>query len=218
MSKALRPSLLVTILSVAALFGVACTSNDPAPVVGDGGRDASVVDEGDANAIGANVPSIDRKPEPANSASDAAPKPSSGGTVVDSGNTPDDGSLLGVDLNDDGVRDDIERLIQERHPDSERTRAALDQLARAMQSVLRDAGDAEKTLSNRRSLDEATWCATAVLGTSSRALAIWLHDETYNTLDRALAYFTAQSHLGAIAIPPDDGISACAFDPSTMAD
>lgn len=142
------------------------------------------------------------------------------------GISPDPGpendlTIEGIDSNNDGVRDDVERYIAVQYPDSERTRAALMQLARNRQSALLNAGSKSLSIDNARVLDTALACLGYVQPDEYGDIAESVIPEIVDTEERLAAYVTYSSHLHGelfFAIPQDERRQSCTFDPDAMED
>jgi hypothetical protein len=132
---------------------------------------------------------------------------------------PDKGALLGDDVNDDGVRDDIEELINAKYPNSANGRATMRQAAKAMQMFLRDANNSEATRVNQEAIMRAAECAYYLFGIQARDDFAWLREHMYDTDIRTVAYSQAQSNLGpTFRERSTDPASLCDFNPSTDRD
>lgn len=132
-------------------------------------------------------------------------------------------TLAGIDSDNDGVRDDAQRWIALTYPNSEKTRAAVTQMAKAMQLIILNAADAANARKYSRAADKASFCITFVrrqvlgLGSSdayqiNRELeAIYL-----NTAARSRAWLQADSYLSGMYSVPSDLSTGCNFDPNAM--
>jgi hypothetical protein len=135
--------------------------------------------------------------------------------------------LLGIDSDQNGVRDDIDRYIVFSFPDSEKKREGLKQSARYLNNYLRDREDKGKTRENGGILgDKATDCLIYVfnddLDASDKAeeeiIAQFL-----NTPERSRAHKKADRQMGGYA--SDTGLAsewserkktACFFDADSL--
>jgi hypothetical protein len=134
-------------------------------------------------------------------------------------------TLLGIDTDENGVRDDIDRYIVFTHSDSAKVQEALKQEARELSVFLRDADS--KELSRANALAEgASDCLSYVYDIySSDDEAFETYVETknllissfLNTKARSRAYNKADNWLGGMAFGDDeDEKSKCTFDPDTL--
>lgn len=111
-------------------------------------------------------------------------------------------TLLGIDSDNDGVRDDIQRYIELNYPNSAKTRMALRQYAKATNNALRDANDKRKSINNSYQMDYAQECLSYIFreteGNSFSAIKIRraLHAEFLNTSERTTKYFEFDEKLG----------------------
>lgn len=130
-------------------------------------------------------------------------------------------TLAGIDSDDDGVRDDVQRYIALTYPDSEKTRAGLTQYAKSVQGALLDADDKELSMKHEEKISKADDCIEFMLGTdeydqyiSNEALPMIL-----NTKERTMAYFKYDEQLGGevFSLTPEDQLRfSCDIDPSTL--
>jgi hypothetical protein len=133
-------------------------------------------------------------------------------------------TLAGIDSDNDGVRDDVQRWIAMTYPNSAKTRAALTQMAKAKQMILMNAADAVNARTYALEAGRASGCISyvrkQVLGTivtdaydiKREIEAIYL-----NTYLRTMAYLQYDSHLGGMSftLPPNNS-SVCNFNPDVM--
>lgn len=130
-------------------------------------------------------------------------------------------TLAGIDFDNDGVRDDIQRYIAMTYPNSAKTRAALTQYAKVVQNAILDANDKQKSVQHGQEVSEASECLTYVLGSviPSRQAKTALRPIILNTDARTKVYLTYNDQLGGEVFPgtPDSQIaSTCKFDLSTL--
>ncbi|SFV89687.1 hypothetical protein MNB_SUP05-SYMBIONT-5-392 [hydrothermal vent metagenome] len=96
----------------------------------------------------------------------------SGGSGGNNPNLPPDpgkaGKLTieGIDSDNDGVRDDVQIAIYERHPNAPEKRAALEQQAKAYQKALiaGEAGDTAEIFRVTKEMDRAQYCILEMNG------------------------------------------------------
>lgn len=146
---------------------------------------------------------------------------------------PDPGSagmttLAGVDSDGDGVRDDIERYIALTYPQSGRTRAALTQMAVAMQAELLDASTQSLVITDTLQWTYAADCLESVTAISNADvtglyntmnIANALKAQILNTPVRTQAYYNANDELGAFTYsqPSFSTLATyCAVSPSSL--
>ncbi len=140
-----------------------------------------------------------------------------------SGLPPDPGeagkqTLAGVDSDHDGVRDDVQRYIAQTYSNSEKTRAALTQDAKVVQSELLDANSKQLSMQHSDEEDKAASCLNSLVGLdNSIEMQKKLEVTILNTDDRTRAYFKYDDQLGGevFSLLPDDS-SYCTFDVNTM--
>ncbi|MDX8396318.1 MAG: hypothetical protein R8K22_07895 [Mariprofundaceae bacterium] len=116
------------------------------------------------------------------------------------GNLPPDpgaagkATLEGIDSDNDGVRDDVQRWIAITYPNSEKTRAALSQRTKIMQQVLIDAPDPVKSFSHARQMSRAMSCLSYVLSRQFYNASMEQKAVFLNTYIRTKAWLQADQH------------------------
>jgi hypothetical protein len=149
---------------------------------------------------------------------------------IDISNLPPDpgkagkATLAGIDSDKDGVRDDVQRWIAINYPNSQKTRAALTQIAKAKQMILLNAANATKARANALVADNAAYCLTYVreqilglAGSDAYNIKGELRAIYLNTYIRTKAWLQYDSHLGGMFFTiPQDLKQGCAFNPDTM--
>lgn len=137
-------------------------------------------------------------------------------------------TLAGIDSDGDGVRDDVQRYIALTYPQSAKTRAALTQLAKAVQSQFLNASTKSLVVADTLAWSYASECLDSVIASSdadvaglSKSMEIdnALEAQILNTPDRIQGYYQANGQIGAMTYsrPRFPGLSArCAFDPSSL--
>jgi hypothetical protein len=127
-------------------------------------------------------------------------------------------TLLGIDTDENGVRDDIDRYIGFTYPASAKKRAALTQHAQAQQLYLNNASNKTKTRDNFLTQgNPALACLSSVFGIDKFLYAAKLIDiEILNTFQRVRQNAIAESQLDGMVFGKAD--SDCSFDPNQLAD
>lgn len=129
-------------------------------------------------------------------------------------------TLVGVDTDRDGLRDDVQIWIANAAPDSKKTRTALRQYAMYVQSYLAVSADPEKARVAIQEAAKGQLCLTSV-ASLMRAMQLRraLKAEMLDTKERttaelaANATFSGQSiHVSAADAPG----AVCKFDPALM--
>jgi hypothetical protein len=106
-------------------------------------------------------------------------------------------TLEGIDSDGDGVRDDIQRYIELKHPEAPLTRAALRQYVLPLQAALLDADSEEAALQHDETLSRADDCLIALIGFKDQVEARnALLAEALNTEERSRAYILYDRQLG----------------------
>lgn len=141
--------------------------------------------------------------------------------MSDDGLPPDPGeagkqTILGIDSDDDGVRDDIQRYIYFTYPGEPNTRNGLTQIARIFQNALKPdlAEGTEYDIAVKNG--EAIECLFYV-SDNPREQALSLRAEVLNTYARSRQYFKFDSQLAgkitsASDLPLDEHYKLCDFE------
>lgn len=122
-------------------------------------------------------------------------------------------SLLGIDSDDDGVRDDIQRYIFFTYPGSEPIRKVLTEVAKQYQTLLLNL---DAAFENATRMARHGECLDYIEGESAAGILAALRAEALNTRDRSVAYITYNDNLGGEIIlgrSLADWGSSCTFDP-----
>jgi HYR domain len=133
-------------------------------------------------------------------------------------------TLAGIDSDNDGVRDDVQRWIALTYPNSQKTRAALSQYAKAMQSILLNAGDAASARTHALVLDRASDCTSYIRqqllgigGSDAYRIKRELEAVYLNTAERSRAWLQADSQMsGMFFNVPSNLSSGCDFNPNVL--
>jgi hypothetical protein len=129
-------------------------------------------------------------------------------------------SIAGKDLDQNGVRDDIQEYIMSAYPESQKVQAALIQNAKALQIGLINADNREASITIGDQRVRAVGCLSYISGPEEGRI-FWgeLRARMLNSDSRSRAYIKANNHLGGQIYqdtPPDEGKSLCDFDPDLM--
>lgn len=128
-------------------------------------------------------------------------------------------TLQGIDSDQDGVRDDIQRYIALTYPDSAKKRAALTQFAKGKQTALRSAGSKANALAAWELERNAIVCIWYLYGSDGNDLWEELAAEFINTHDRYVAYTSYDRLLNAEVeerVPDDQRKARCDFNPDAL--
>jgi hypothetical protein len=128
-------------------------------------------------------------------------------------------TLEGIDSDEDGVRDDIQRYIEVTYPEEPIVRAGLHQFARPLQLALRDADSEGAAVAHREVIERARECIrTHVAFPQSSTIMKSLIAEMLNTRERSIAYLKWNQQLGGktFQVPAVDRPSACTSDLSVL--
>ena len=143
-----------------------------------------------------------------------------------SGLPPDPGeagmvTLEGIDSDQDGIRDDIQRYIALTYPDSQKTRAALKQFTLAFQEAILESPDEASAMNNVEDMHRAQECLWYIHSRSSIKMKNSLKAEYLNTMERSRAYLEYNKKLSGKVFGSkdlDEYKTSCTFDTDLMED
>lgn len=130
-------------------------------------------------------------------------------------------TLLGVDSDSDGVRDDIQRYIYCAYPDDEKVRVALTQIAIEYQGLLSQANDPDAAFNHATRMARHGECVDYIQGEAASDTLAALKAEILNTKERSLAYINYSNSLGGEMIfgaPLQEWKNSCNFDVDAIGD
>ncbi len=133
-----------------------------------------------------------------------------------------DATIEGVDVNDNGIRDDIERWIALTYQDSDKTRQALIQNYYPLQNFMIHAreGDRDAVYNDMSSMQRAGECLDYIRPDDAYLLIEELQAQIVNTSDRVYAYQDSSRMLGGGSFPSaplSEWKQSCTFDPDALA-
>lgn len=125
-------------------------------------------------------------------------------------------TVAGVDANHDGVRDDVDRYISATYPNSAKTRSALMQYAKGVQTSFVNVSTASQAAAHESQMLRAGACLTATMG--SAAAISEIDARMANTPDRVKARSTYEGYLEGkvFTIPSGDPATLCDVNPATL--
>lgn len=141
---------------------------------------------------------------------------------IDRGLPPDPGeagtqTLLGIDSDRDGVRDDIQRYIHLTYPNEPLLRLALREYAKQFQLLLPTADNKDEAYNNARKMSRHRECIHFIRGKVEKHVISGLKAEILNTRDRSIAYIKYSDNLaGQILYSNSDWNNSCAFDVNSV--
>lgn len=126
-------------------------------------------------------------------------------------------TLLGIDSDNDGVRDDIQRYIHLTYPQEEKVRLALFQIAKNYQELLPNASIPEIAYKHFVKLTRSRVCLFFIKDDYRAAIDIRraLQAEILNTKERSIRYIEFDNNLAGktTAFPPEnEWKNCCSFD------
>lgn len=128
-------------------------------------------------------------------------------------------TLAGIDADNDGVRDDVQRWIAINYPNSQKTRAALIRMSKTMQQFLINAADPARSYKTSIQMGKDTNCLAYILSVDFYQVSSELKAVILNTDLRTRAWLQADHHLsGKIfpSLPYSQWKQACNFNPDAM--
>ncbi len=145
-------------------------------------------------------------------------------TSVLAGLPPDPGAagkltLAGIDSDNDGVRDDVQRWIAITFPHSQKTRAALRQMAGDFQNMLLWANDKQRVYDAFIRMGMSTECIEYIDPINSYDTGSLLESMVMNTALRSRAYMQASRNLsgrGIASLGIGNEKQGCKFNPDAM--
>ncbi len=134
-----------------------------------------------------------------------------------------DATLEGVDVNGNGIRDDIERWIYLTYPNSEKMRRALIQEYYPMQNMIIHGHqqDRDAVYNDMDAMQRSSECLFYVYQNSPHKITAELKARIVNTDDRFYGYMESSRQLGGGSFSgrhPSEWKSSCTFDPDVMSD
>jgi len=128
-------------------------------------------------------------------------------------------TLAGIDSDNDGVRDDVQRWIVFNYPNSAKTRAALTQMTKTMQQFLLSAADPVKSYANAVQQDRDIECLVYVQPNNYYDIGMKLRAIFLNTDLRTKAWLQADKHLSGKGFPSHSNKKlGCNFNPDALPD
>ncbi|WP_257292713.1 hypothetical protein [Endozoicomonas sp. ONNA1] len=120
--------------------------------------------------------------------------------------------LAGIDSNQDGVRDDVERFIERALGGSEKERKAALSFANSLQKELISAYDQNTVIALEPETGAALDCMSFVLEDKATKFLLELEAKTYNTSERLRAWNKLNSYFSGMTFTlTDDLESQCNF-------
>ena len=124
-------------------------------------------------------------------------------------------TLLGIDTDEDGVRDDIQRYIYFTYPDDKKLQLGLTYYAKEFQGVLADADDRDAAYEHAIKMSRHNECLFYLKDEESFNISDALLAEILNTRGRSIAYITYSDNLGGKTFkgaPMKEWKDSCSFD------
>lgn len=130
-------------------------------------------------------------------------------------------TVAGVDSDNDGIRDDIQRWINEEYADKPKVKMALKQVAMGMQIQLLSAENKVQSIAASNKYLNDLFCLTAIVGFNEKVkLRRNLKAKMLNTKDRHYAEIKSNGNFsgqgGVIPNTPEEQKAFCAFTPDSL--
>lgn len=130
-------------------------------------------------------------------------------------------TLEGIDVNGNGIRDDVERWIYLTYPESEKLRMALFQDYAVMQNMMIHANEQNRdaVYNDMSDMARATACLFHIAPNKAYETSKNLESIVVNTSDRTYSYLKASKMLGGgtfSGLPPSRWKSSCDFDADSL--
>lgn len=121
-------------------------------------------------------------------------------------------TLLGIDSDGDGIRDDVQRYLNETYSNQPNVRMALEQLAKAYQSVFSTVSNKEENIKAIFKQVNAIACLTGIDGRHAPSKGKQLAGRVLNTKERLIVQKKADLNFSGQNIQaPNDLNSTCEF-------
>ncbi|MBI3561506.1 MAG: hypothetical protein HY080_07315 [Gammaproteobacteria bacterium] len=108
-------------------------------------------------------------------------------------------TLAGVDSNNNGVRDDLERRIVQLYPNNPLAQAYMNEAAKAYQSVLLNSASVATVVADYTRLTQMQFCLERTVGADARSADLVPY--LSNTYERSLAYLAALTAIETVNVP-----------------
>jgi len=177
--------------------------------------------EGECNSLADNCCNADYLDTDPDCQSEPPPDPDPGGNLPPDPGEAGKATLEGIDSDQDGVRDDIQRYIALTYPDSRKTRTALRQFTLDFHKAILESPDKESALGNTEGIHRASECIWYIHSEYSIKMTDLLMAEYLNTIERSRAYLEYDAKLSGHVFGTkdfDEFKTSCTFDPDSMED
>ncbi len=124
-------------------------------------------------------------------------------------------TVLGIDSDSDGVRDDIQRYIYYTYPENEKVRVALTQIAKEYQGILSQPDNHDVAFNHATMMARHRECLFFISGESSLDMSSALQAAILNTDERSRAYINYSNNLGGeiiLGAPIENWKNSCNFN------
>lgn len=124
-------------------------------------------------------------------------------------------TLLGIDSDGDGVRDDVQRYIYLTYPDDPKVQAVLIQFANEYQGILPQAGDRDAAYNHAIKFSRHMACLWYIKDEAAIKVSAALKSVVLNTRERSRAWISFSDNLGGqhiAGLPLKEWKKGCAFD------
>jgi hypothetical protein len=130
-------------------------------------------------------------------------------------------TIAGIDSDNDGIRDDIQRFINENYVQEVKTLMAVKQIARAMQLDLLSVNDKDVSILAGRKMLNSNDCLAFILGTRNKAvIRKKIEGQLHNTKNRLYANIKANENFSgqSYELPGtlEEEKATCDFNPDNF--
>ncbi|MDO9183960.1 MAG: hypothetical protein Q7U04_16205, partial [Bacteriovorax sp.] len=132
-----------------------------------------------------------------------------------------DKAVAGVDSDGDGIRDDIQRWINETYSSRPKVKMAMREIAMGKQLDLLSVGNKEQSVIAGKKMLDNYHCLYSIVGLDAGAkLGRELESKLLNTKDRLYSDIKADANFSGQAyespITPEGDKALCAFNPDSL--
>lgn len=148
------------------------------------------------------------------------PYPLTNSSIFNTDLPPDPGkngiqTLLGIDSDDDGVRDDVQRFISRTYSEDKLLALALTEYAKLFQVILQNTSDRDIAFNNAKKLSAIYECVHYIQGKVEKDTFSGLRAEILNTKERTIAFLKFNNNLAGqilISNPQQKWKESCEFN------
>jgi len=140
----------------------------------------------------------------------------SGGTASNPSPSAESATVAGVDADHDGVRDDVNRYIAATYPNSAKSRSALMQYAKSVQTSFVNVSTARHAATLEPQLLRAGACVTATMGSATAITEIDARMANSPARVKARSNYEGYLEGKVFTIPSGDLATLCDVNPASL--